>query len=240
MTLYEIKTDDKVLRSCAENESVIRGERGDSELAFDKISSLLAIPESYKTHIETTMDTLLFNNPSLKKYAPYESFNESSLDYNLQPRKLGADHIDTQSYYKENLYNILPLSLYNTLPIRELDKVNCLIADGSLDYLPDKLNTRDERDLFIKSGNIIDEDNYIHNIAKEDENKLLDMFEAGDDVIKAVREVNKLDIYDYRNAEKVKLENNLQAVKRKWMSTLPTLLENYNSSISNPNNKFII
>jgi hypothetical protein len=59
-------------------------------------------------------------------------------------------------------------------------------------------------------------------------------------VVKAIRELNKDDIHDYRKSEKVKLENTLQNVKKKWMSTLPTLLENYNSSITNPSNKFII
>jgi hypothetical protein len=94
--------------------------------------------------------------------------------------------------------------------------------------------------LFIKSKSIIDEDNYIFNQVKEDSDKLVEQFEASDEVVKAIRELNKDDIHDYRKTEKVKLENHLQAVKRKWMSTLPTALEGFNGSLANPSNKFII
>jgi hypothetical protein len=125
MTLYEVNTEDKILRSCAENESIIRGERGDSEMAFDKIKGILELPASYKLHIETSVDTVLFNNPSLKKYAGFNSYQESSIDYNLQPRKVNIGPMKLkESNYPADLYKLLPLSLYNNIPIRELDE-NC-------------------------------------------------------------------------------------------------------------------
>jgi hypothetical protein len=116
------------MRSCAENECVIRGERGDSEMAFDKIKCILGLPDSYKSHIETSIDTILFNNPSLKKYAGFNDISESQLDYNLQPRKVNIDHNKlTESNYACDLYKLLPLSLYNNIPIRELDE-HCNIS----------------------------------------------------------------------------------------------------------------
>lgn len=115
------------MRSGAENENPIRGERGDSEQCFDKIISLLEMPKSYKNHIETKIDTLLFNNPSLKKYCQYPETNETSIDYNLQPRV-----IDTSDYlknvlsagfnYQNDIYNKLPLTIYENIQLREIEK----------------------------------------------------------------------------------------------------------------------
>ncbi len=125
MTLYEISTQDKVLRSCGENEHVIRSERGDSEMAYEKVLNLIEMPESYTKHIETKIDTLLFNNPSFKKYASYSPFNETSIEYNLQPRSLIKNNIDSdspfESTYTYELHSKLPLSIYEHLNIRELD-----------------------------------------------------------------------------------------------------------------------
>ena len=126
-SLYEVSTDDKVLRSGAENENPVRDERGDSEQNIDKIMNLLEMPNSYKNHIETKIDSLLFNNPSLKKYNQYTQNNECALDYNLQSR-----HIDTKDYfqnvssagfnYQNDIYNKLPLTIYDNVQIREQEK----------------------------------------------------------------------------------------------------------------------
>jgi hypothetical protein len=128
MTLYEISTQEKTLRSCGENEHVIRGERGDSEMSFDKVLHLVEMSESYTKHVETKIDTLLFNNPSFKKYASYTSYPESSIEYNLQPRNLIKNSKDYESQglqgestYKYELHSRLPLSIYEHMNIRELD-----------------------------------------------------------------------------------------------------------------------
>ncbi len=115
-----------------------------------------------------------------------------------------------------------------------------LIGDKSLDFMPIKLDYPDERDFYVKRGEKLDEDNFVFELIKEDENKLIGEFEKDDEVIRNTREINKDEIFNYKLKEKIKLENYLQTQKRKWMSTLPTVLEFYNSGVQNPNNKFII
>ena len=126
ISLYEVSTEDKVLRSGAENENPVRDERGDSEQNIDTIMNLLEMPNSYKNHIETNIDSLLFNNPSFKKYNQYPAKNECYLDYNLQSR-----HIDTKDYlqnvssgfnYQNDIYNKLPLTIYDNVQIKEQEK----------------------------------------------------------------------------------------------------------------------
>jgi hypothetical protein len=115
------------LRSCAENENYLRGERGDSELTIDKIMGIIEMPESYKNHLEVKSETLLFNNPSLKKCAQFNPFYENAIEYNLQPfSNLNNDHnsnknMRNDSNYANELYNRLPLSVYDNLAIRDLD-----------------------------------------------------------------------------------------------------------------------
>jgi hypothetical protein len=115
-----------------------------------------------------------------------------------------------------------------------------MIGDKSLDFLPNKLEIADDRDYYVKRGEKLDEDNFVFELLKEDENKLISEFEKDDEVIRNAREINKDEIYNFKIKEKVILENYLQTQKRKWMSTLPTVLEFYNSGVQNPNNKFII
>ncbi len=87
---------------------------------------------------------------------------------------------------------------------------------------------------------MIDEDNYIIDIPREDEIKLQENIEREDEVIQKLREVNKDEVIDPKDKEKSYLENYLQSQKRKWISTLPTVLEFYNAGMSYPNNKFIL
>ena len=126
ISLYEVSTDDKILRSGAENENPVRDERGDSEQNIDIILNLLEMPNSYKNHIETNIDSLLFNNPSFKKYNQYSQNNECALDFNLQSR-----HIDTSDYfqnvstgfnYQNDIYSKLPLTIYDKVEIKEQEK----------------------------------------------------------------------------------------------------------------------
>ncbi len=112
--------------------------------------------------------------------------------------------------------------------------------DSYFDKVPERISEKDQRELYIKKNEKIDDDNYVFDINKDDPNKLLEDIEKDDEVMKKVREVNKDGIFDQRKQEKIKVENRLQSIKQTWMSTIPTLLENYNSSISNPKNKFIL
>jgi hypothetical protein len=75
---------------------------------------------------------------------------------------------------------------------------------------------------------------------KDDEEKLLNEYEKDDDAARNLRELNINEVYDHKIKEKINLENFLKAQKRKWMSTIPTILEYYNSGIVNPNNKFVL
>ena len=69
---------------------------------------------------------------------------------------------------------------------------------------------------------------------------MINEFEKDDEVIKNVRDLNKEEVFNAVTKEKINLENYHLLQKRKRMSTIPTVLEYYNSGISNPNNKFII
>ena len=115
-----------------------------------------------------------------------------------------------------------------------------MIYDKSLNFKPVILDESDQRDLFIKRNNKIDDDNYIFNITKEDDNKLLELIEKDDEIVKKVREQSRIDVYDYSQQEKANHEKYIQAIKKKWISTIPTILENYNNGINNPKNKFIL
>ena len=252
--MYEISTEDKVFRNCAENENSLRGERGDSELGLDKILGIIEMPENYKNHSNGKSETLLFNNPSLKKYAQFHSYYENAIDYNMQPivgyhPPLNNTKDSYNSKYASELYNRLPLSVYDNLPIKDMDTYSnklfkkislALIGDSSLNFLPKKLETSDERDLIVNKNEKIDEDNILYNINKEDDEKLRDIIEKDDEVIKNLKELNKDEIYDSVTKEKVNLENYLQSQKRKWMCTVPTILDYYNTGINNPSNKFIL
>jgi len=108
------------MRQGAESDYILRGERGTSELLYEKVSDLMDMPSSFRNHIDTQIDTLLFNNPSLKKYSEYNSYTETSLDYNLQNRTLPKNN-DHFNHYTYDMTRTLPISIYDTLNYRELD-----------------------------------------------------------------------------------------------------------------------
>ena len=167
------------------------------------------MPETNKNHIETSIETLLFSNPNLKKYASYKTYSESALEYNLQPRDLviGYSKENHYSHYAYDLNMKLPFSIYEFIPNRDLDN-SCMICDKSLDKVPEKMDQPDVKDFLIKNAEKIDDDNYLFNQIKEDENKLLEIFEAGDEVVKKIREVNKDDVFDIRLTNEQNLEYN--------------------------------
>jgi len=98
----------------------------------------------------------------------------------------------------------------------------------------------DPKELFIKNNGHIDEDNYIIDIQREDEAKIQESLEKEDEVIQKIKEQYKDEVVDPKDKEKSNLENYLQSQKRKWISTLPTVLEFYNNGMSYANNKFIL
>ena len=106
--------------------------------------------------------------------------------------------------------------------------------------MPKKLSIADSKELFIEKNSPLDEDNYIIDIPREDDLKLMETFEKEDEVIGKIKEIQKDETLDPKDKEKSNLENFLQSQKRKWFSTLPTVLEYYNNGISYSNNKFIL
>jgi hypothetical protein len=91
-------------------------------LSFDKILNIVEMPSSYKNHIETKIDSLLFKNPSMKKYVQYNGYSENTIEYNLQPRNINNNAIENlHSNYSNELYKKLPLSIYENLQMREVD-----------------------------------------------------------------------------------------------------------------------
>jgi hypothetical protein len=126
MTLYEVSTEEKTMRICGENEGIIRGERGDLDITYNNTQHLFEMPESFKSHIEHPNDALLFTNPNLKKFAGYNIYTETSIDYNLQARQIKEfEYEEKYRNYSYELYYKLNLSIFENMPIRSLDS-NCM------------------------------------------------------------------------------------------------------------------
>ena len=102
-----------------------------------------------------------------------------------------------------------------------------------------KLNQSDQKDLYIKKTEKVDEDNFIFELTKEDDKAIVDNIEKEDNEIKAIRDMNKEGTFDIRKQEKINLENKFSAIKKKWMSLVPTYIEYINSGIKNPSNKLL-
>ena len=97
----------------------------------------------------------------------------------------------------------------------------------------------DQKDLFIKKKEKVDEDNFIFELIKEDDKAIIENIEKEDNEIKNIRDINKEGTYDIRKQEKINLENKFLAIKKKWMSLVPTYMEYINSGIKNPANKLL-
>ena len=67
----------------------------------------------------------------------------------------------------------------------------------------------------------------------------VDNIEKEDNEIKTMRDMNKEGTFDIRKQEKINLENKFSAIKKKWMSLVPTYIEYINSGIKNPSNKLL-
>lgn len=242
LTQFDVNVGEKEMRPACEMESLISSERGDSEMEFNKNEILFDLPDTFTEHSSTSAEDLLFNNPSLKKYAPFkERKAETDIDYNLQPRILESQYLPN-SNYQNDIYMKLDINYCknDSVKIRSIDR-ETLYVDFGLDMKEmKKMKNLDEKDLNIKKGEKVDEDNYIYELKRDDDKAILDMIEKDDEKITKIRELNKNQIYNIRTEEKIKLENNMEKQKRKWLSTMPTVIEYFNSGIKKEDNKFIL
>ena len=84
--------------------------------------------------------------------------------------------------------------------------------DRTLDYDNiKKIKGPEEKDLTLKKGEEVDEDNYIFEMKKDDDKNILDIIERDDEILKKEKEKNNKGTYDVRKSEKIKLEKKIQA-----------------------------
>ena len=101
-----------------------------------------------------------------------------------------------------------------------------------MDFEPEYLSECLEKDLNLKNKEEVDEDNFVFDIFKDDHNKLLDYINQGEDFSKYENELD--DNRDYL-IEKLDIPKQIQ--KLTWGSYVPTMIDYYNDSIINPENK---
>ena len=242
LTQFDLNLGDKKIRPSCESENLIREERGDTEFDPLKHKDYFEIPEKQLEHIFTEPGDLIFNNPLLKNYTPINDMTECNIDYNLQPRLIKECYVNNSSY-QNDLYMKVNLSFTDNEIVRtRLVDNEAMFLDSSLDFNFDKIKKMeksDEKDLYIKKNEKVDEDNFIFELVKDDDKAIVENIEKEDNEIKNVREINKDGTFDVRKQEKINLENKLNAIKKKWMSLVPTYIEYINSGIKNPSNKLM-
>ena len=242
LTQFDINLGEKKIRPSCESENLIRKERGDTEFDPLKHKELFEISNKFIEHIFTEPKDLIFENPMLKNYKPVPNFNECDINYNLQPREIKQCYLKNSSY-QNDIYMKLNLSFTDNEKIRTrlIDKES-LFFDSSFNFnFSDmkKLTQSDQKDLYIKKTEKVDEDNFIFELIKEDDKEIIESIEKEDNEIKNMREINKEGTFDIRKQEKINLENKFISIKKKWMSLVPTYIEYINSGIKNPANKLL-
>ena len=242
LTQFDINLGDKKIRPSCESENLIREERGDTEFDPLKHKEYFEIADKHLEHIYTEPNDLIFNNPLLKNYKSINDVTECSIDYNLQPRLIKECYVNNSSY-QNDIYMKLNLSFTDNDNIRtRLVDNEAMFLDSSLNFNFDnmkKMTQTDEKDLFIKKNEKVDEDNFIFELVKEDDKAIIENIEKEDTEVKNIRDINKNGTFDIRKQEKINLENKLSAIKKKWMSLVPTYIEYINSGIKNPANKLM-
>ena len=207
-----------------------------------KHKEFFEIADKHLEHIYTEPNDLIFNNPLLKNYKSINDVTECSIDYNLQPRLIKEYYVNNSSY-QNDIYMKLNLSFTDNDNIRtRLVDNEAMFLDSSLNFNFDnmkKMTQTDEKDLFIKKNEKVDEDNFIFELVKEDDKAIIENIEKEDTEVKNIRDINKNGTFDIRKQEKINLENKLSAIKKKWMSLVPTYIEYINSGIKNPANKLM-
>ena len=242
LTQFDINLGEKVIRPSCESENLIRKERGDTEFDPLKHKELFELSDKFMEHIYTEPKDLIFGNPLLKNYKSLNKFNECDIDYNLQPREIKECYLKNSSY-QNDIYMKLNLSFTDNDKIRtRLIDNESMFMDNSFNFNYSemkKLNQSDQKDLYIKKTEKVDEDNFIFELTKEDDKAIVDNIEKEDNEIKTMRDMNKEGTFDIRKQEKINLENKFSAIKKKWMSLVPTYIEYINSGIKNPSNKLL-
>ena len=242
LTQFDINLGEKVIRPSCESENLIRKERGDTEFDPLKHKELFELSDKFMEHIYTEPKDLIFGNPLLKNYKSLNKFNECDIDYNLQPREIKECYLKNSSY-QNDIYMKLNLSFTDNDKIRtRLIDNESMFMDNSVNFNfseMKKLNQSDQKDLYIKKTEKVDEDNFIFELTKEDDKAIVDNIEKEDNEIKTMRDMNKEGTFDIRKQEKINLENKFSAIKKKWMSLVPTYIEYINSGIKNPSNKLL-
>ena len=244
LTQFDLNLGEKIIRPSCESENLIRKERGDTEFDPLKHKELFELNNKFTEHIYTESKDLIFGNPMLKNYKSINNinYNECDIDYNLQPREIKECYVKNSSY-QNDIYMKLNLSFTDNEKIRtRLIDNESMFMDNSFNfYFSDmkKLNQSDPKDLYIKKTEKVDEDNFIFELTKEDDKTIVDNIEKEDNEIKIIREINKEGTFDIRKQEKINLENKFTAIKKKWMSLVPTYIEYINSGIKNPSNKLL-
>ena len=242
LTQFDINLGEKKIRPSCESENLIRKERGDTEFDPLKHKELFEISDKFMEHIYTEPNDLIFENPMLKNYKPITNINECDINYNLQPREIKECYLKNSSY-QNDIYMKLNLSFTDneTIRTRIIDNES-MFLDNSFNFNfgeMKKLNQSDQKDLYIKKTEKVDEDNFIFELPKEDDKAIVENIEKEDNEIKNMREINKEGTFDVRKQEKINLENKFIAIKKKWMSLVPTYIEYINSGIKNPANKLL-
>lgn len=264
LTQFDINTGtgEKTQRPSCETESTIRGERGDSEIAFEKIEELFELPSIFQEHIYTEPHDLAFTNSSLKKYVSISQPSETDVNYHIRPHIIENNFYTPLSSYQNDMYMKINFSYSDTgkdnIKLQQIDKEHLLI-DQSFDYDYDavtKMQSADIKDVnfYRKQQQQLKEQMQkneseqtqtqqttlmpmsVYN--RDDDKALLDMIEKDGDVIGKVREENKVEVMDEKKKEKINLHNKFEGHKKKWYSTMPTVIDYFNSGIVNPDNKF--
>ena len=242
LTQFDINLGEKKIRPSCESEHLIRKERGDTEFDPLKHKELFELSDKFMEHIYTEPNDLIFENPMLKNYKPITNFNECDINYNLQPREIKECYLKNSSY-QNDIYMKLNLSFTDNEKIRtRLIDNEAMFLDNSYNFNfgeMKKLNQSDQKDLYIKKTEKVDEDNFIFELVKEDDKAIVENIEKEDNEIKNMREINKEGTFDIRKQEKINLENKFIAIKKKWMSLVPTYIEYINTGIKNPANKLL-
>ena len=242
LTQFDINLGEKKIRPSCESENLIREERGDTEFDPLKHKEYFDIADKHLEHIYTEPNDLIFNNPLLKNYKPLNDITECNIDYNLQPRLIKECYVNN-STYQNDIYMKLNISFTDNDNIRtRLVDNEAMFLDSSLNFNFEnmkKMTQSDEKDLYIKKNEKVDEDNFIFELVKDDHKAIIENIEKEDNEIKNIREINKNGTFDIRKQEKINLENKFSAIKKKWMSLVPTYTEYINSGIKNPANKLL-
>jgi hypothetical protein len=242
LTQFDINLGEKKIRPSCESEDLIRKERGDTEFDPLKHKEFFELSNKFMEHMYTEPKDLIFGNPMLKNYKSISNnnYNECDIDYNLQPREIKECYLKNSSY-QNDIYMKLNLSFTDNEKIRtRLIDNESMFMDNSFNFNFNdmkKLTQSDPKDLYIKKTEKVDEDNFIFELTKEDDKTIVENIEKEDNEIKNMREINKEGTFDIRKQEKINLENKFTAIKKKWMSLVPTYIEYINSGIKNPSNK---